>query len=626
MIITGDCRTEMRKLIAEGVRVQMCVTSPPYFNLRDYGVENQIGMEKTLEEYVKNLVEVFRLVRDLLTDDGTLWLNLGDSYNGSGKDSGKQGRRTSQSIGNTPVGICPTTATNCPGLKPKDLIGIPWRVAFALQADGWWLRQDIIWHKPNPMPESVTDRCTKSHEYIFLLTKSARYFYDHKAIMEPVSEVSLKRSEYGWDCDRASTKNASMGGDGIHVEKMGTRFVNPEGRNKRSVWRVATKPYSGAHFACVDDETEALTPYGWKRHSSLCDGEEIAAYNYFDSSLQWESASFHRYDYDGEMVCIEKRDSSQRLTPNHRCLIKNRGDGIKVVLAETLKASMSVPVTAKLKVKEREAIGCELAALLGWYISEGEKRRYNTIRIYQSESANPEKVKEISDLLIACNAEFVERTRKRGDSIEKTFTISGHVMEFLSYYSPKKRINPEWCFWPDPEINAFLSAFIKGDGHVRKDGRMSIIQKNKEDIDVLQMMAIRLGYRAYISKRKDGAYSLYLTNGGWLTLRGTNGSHDKIGRVKYSGVVWCPSVPSTFWLARRQGKTFITGNTFPPALIEPCILAGSRVGDTVLDPFFGSGTTGMVSEKHGRNWIGIDLNPEYSKLAKRRTAQRNLIA
>jgi DNA modification methylase len=211
-------------------------------------------LEQTPDEYVDQLVSVFREVRRVLRDDGTLWLNLGDSYAGSGKGAYADGQvrlteksaKQITSVGTT-QGTFTKTAVN--GLKSKDLVGIPWRVAFALQADGWYLRQDIIWHKPNPMPESVTDRCTKSHEYIFLLTKSAKYYYDHTAIKEPVAESSIKRAEYGWDCDRPSTKNASMGGEGIHVEKMGTRFVNPEGRNKRSVWTVATKPFKDAHFA-----------------------------------------------------------------------------------------------------------------------------------------------------------------------------------------------------------------------------------------------------------------------------------------------------------------------------------------------------------------------------------------
>jgi site-specific DNA-methyltransferase (adenine-specific)/site-specific DNA-methyltransferase (cytosine-N4-specific) len=140
------------------------------------------------------------------------------------------------------------------GIKPKDLLGIPWRLAFALQDDGWYLRSEIIWAKPNPMPESVTDRPTKAHEQIFLLTKSARYAYNAEAIKEPVLDVSLKRAEYKWDCDRPSTKNASMGGQGIHVEKMGNRFVNPNGRNARTVWTIATEPYPGAHFAVFPSE------------------------------------------------------------------------------------------------------------------------------------------------------------------------------------------------------------------------------------------------------------------------------------------------------------------------------------------------------------------------------------
>ena len=180
-ILTGDCREMLRTLEAGSVRT--CITSPPYFGLRDYGHDGQIGLEQTPDDYVNELVEVFREVRRVLSDDGTLWLNLGDSYAGSGVGGGgnRKGNENGQhdalkALGRPPV---PT------GLKPKDLIGIPWRVAFALQQDGWYLRSDIIWHKPNPMPESVTDRPTKSHEYLFLLTKSPRYYYDHVAVREP---------------------------------------------------------------------------------------------------------------------------------------------------------------------------------------------------------------------------------------------------------------------------------------------------------------------------------------------------------------------------------------------------------------------------------------------------------
>jgi len=262
-ILVGDVRESLRGLPDGAVRC--VVTSPPYWGLRDYGHDGQIGLEQTPDEYVAEMVGVFREVRRVLADDGTLWLNLGDSY--CTVPHGPKGRNAPQSVGGkgshgrgqersgpaTESGGGHANRKPLPGLKHKDLVGIPWRVAFALQADGWYLRQDIIWAKPNPMPESVTDRCTKAHEYVFLLTKQPRYYYDNAAIKEPVSEVSLKRAEYGWDSNRPSTKNASMGGTGIHVEKMGTRFVNPEGRNKRSVWTVTTKPFKGAHFAVMPE-------------------------------------------------------------------------------------------------------------------------------------------------------------------------------------------------------------------------------------------------------------------------------------------------------------------------------------------------------------------------------------
>ena len=251
-LLQGHCLDVLKTLPDESV--QTCITSPPYFGLRDYGCDGQIGLESTPDSFVASLVDVFAEVHRVLKKDGTLWLNLGDSYNGAASNrtgqNGYKDGRTNRDKRFSTGGI--------EGLKSKDLIGIPWRVAFALQSYGWYLRQDIIWHKPNPMPESVTDRCTKAHEYIFLLSKSDRYFYDNEAIKEPVSDTSLKRAEYGWNCDRPSTKNASMGGTGIHTEKMGTRFVNPSGRNKRSVWTVNTKPYKGAHFAVYP--TELIRP------------------------------------------------------------------------------------------------------------------------------------------------------------------------------------------------------------------------------------------------------------------------------------------------------------------------------------------------------------------------------
>lgn len=230
--------------------IHTCVTSPPYWGLRDYGEPEQIGDEETPEEFVDKLVNVFREVKRVLRDDGTVWLNLGDSYsgNGKGRDSNgiihtsclisKQGTSKGTVMGSVKSGIVPQ------GLKPKDLVGIPWRVAFALQADGWYLRQDIIWSKPNPMPESVTDRCTKAHEYIFLLSKSAKYYYDYEAIKEPASPDSSVR-------DRDNTKLNNTPG---RTKMSGLVKNDYSMRNKRSVWTVTTKPFKGSHFATFPPE------------------------------------------------------------------------------------------------------------------------------------------------------------------------------------------------------------------------------------------------------------------------------------------------------------------------------------------------------------------------------------
>ena len=303
MILRGDVRRMLGQLA--DCSVQACVTSPPYWGLRDYGtatweggdpncdhlgkpmatkaninrncgtgndvknaearefykdicgkcgarrIDSQIGLEQTPDEYVAEMVAVFREVRRVLADDGVLWLNLGDSYNGSGKGAYADGqvRLTDKSKKQqTSTGTHQGTFTKAiiDGLKPKDLVGIPWRVAFALQADGWYLRQDIIWHKPNPMPESVTDRCTKSHEYLFLLTKSAKYYFDHEAIKEDAKWSSDKRAGKG----RLTYDGKRQGQDGTGQEA----FVSiVDKRNRRSVWTIPTKPFRGAHFAVMPE-------------------------------------------------------------------------------------------------------------------------------------------------------------------------------------------------------------------------------------------------------------------------------------------------------------------------------------------------------------------------------------
>lgn len=306
-VMIGDCRASMRDLAVQGLKVQTCVTSPPYFGLRDYGHAEQLGLEPTPEAYIAAMVEVFRCVRDVLADDGTLWLNIGDSYArnpAKGKSGAPNGRNMAEQGYSGGAGI-PI------GLKEKDLVGIPWMLAFALRADGWYLRQEIIWHKPNPMPESVTDRCTKAHESLFLLSKRPSYYFDHEAIKEPATGTSTGRAatfdrggndvaehvlpgqsaaqhrprpqqrrakelaEAGGltkehldairavgitDAGKAQATQAGFGKNDPAIQKLADEakavlggyyreFLIADTRNRRSVWTVATRPYKGAHFA-----------------------------------------------------------------------------------------------------------------------------------------------------------------------------------------------------------------------------------------------------------------------------------------------------------------------------------------------------------------------------------------
>lgn len=283
-LLQGDCM-EVLKTVPAG-SIHCVVTSPPYFGLRDYGVAGQIGLERTYQLYIEKMVQVFREVRRVLRDDGTVWLNLGDSYAGSWGNYGGQNRGNGDQREITNGSQMhqkaydgkelwrPPTSNKMDGIKPKDLIGVPWRVAFALQADGWYLRSDIIWHKPNPMPESVTDRPTKAHEYIFLLSKSERYFYDSEAIKEPAVTDDMRRpygSQGAWQMDGRPVEQRPNGKPrtaGNKTHKYVTEYEQSDSeehrtkagllkvadvpwftRNRRSVWTIATKPYSEAHFA-----------------------------------------------------------------------------------------------------------------------------------------------------------------------------------------------------------------------------------------------------------------------------------------------------------------------------------------------------------------------------------------
>lgn len=288
-LIQGDTLTVLKTLPDN--HVHCVVTSPPYWGLRDYGVKGQLGLEPTMGEYVQNMVEVFREVRRVLRKDGTCFLNLGDSYCGSGGaggDYGPGGLKEGQPRypGKDGKGIRGKSPKHCDGvddqqkgLKAKDLCGIPWRVALALQDDGWWLRSDLIWHKPNPMPESVRDRPTRSHEYIFLLTKSAKYFWDQEATKELCSTPTDSKARQSFGGKKLNNEQL------CHSNKMGEKYQKKENRNIRTVWSIPTQPFKGAHFAtfplklverCVaagtPDEGVVLDPFGGSMTTALVAG------------------------------------------------------------------------------------------------------------------------------------------------------------------------------------------------------------------------------------------------------------------------------------------------------------------------------------------------------------------
>jgi DNA modification methylase len=580
------------------------------------------------------MVAVFREVRRVLRNDGTLWLNIGDSYNahpGQRTEHDKAGWKQASNRGS-----CETASRSTTGLKPKDLVGIPWRVAFALQADGWYLRSDIIWSKPNAMPESVTDRPTKSHEYLFLLAKSERYFYEADAIRESANGWNGSRFEDGKNLmvhpnvgkNRPSAERGSFNGKTEAMADEGRNaFRAVTGtRNKRSVWTIATQPYSGSHFACVDEETECLTSTGWKSHSDLQPGMLGAQFNLTTGKMSWAPIEdIARYEVSSQnMVVGSCRDMDMWLTPNHRTVIQRRHSSTRkwqqptIILAEGLKASHSVPTAADWSFEGDATTPLEWAELLGWYVAEGhESKNCLTVEIYQSAAANGPKCRRIEELLRQTGAEWTKATCKRTwldrDADMTAYRVMGYAAVRLREMAPGKRLPWGTVLWSHDRIAALLAGLIDGDGHERADdGRRCFVQKDNDQCGLVQALSLRLGMSATVGLHKDsGCGIVYLTSHKTRSFRGTNGAGSPPSIQKYTGVVWCPKLPDGTWMARRNGKPFITGNTFPEKLVEICLLAGSRPGDLVFDPFVGSGTVIRVATRLQRKGVGCDLSWDY---------------
>jgi DNA modification methylase len=518
MLYQGDCLEILPTLEANSI--QCVVTSPPYWGLRDYGCAGQLGLEKTPEEYVANLVRVFQEVKRVLRDDGTLWLNLGDSY-ASFRD-GKATPDTTRGDSNgtlVPKGMASnrmaSTFSGSP-IKHKDLVGIPWRVAFALQADGWWLRQDIIWSKPNPMPESVSDRCTKSHEYIFLLTKAARYFYDHVAVMEPVKESSIARlsqpnleSQVGSDrvpfktngnmkaVGRLPRKHDGLdtGGNGSAIrDHVGNSLNREDGqRNRRSVWTITTKPFN-----------------------------------------MWNE-------------------------------------------------------TSRLSRVERDAVSCGMKHIVlpvcpvHGYLCHQDSNRSGGER----------------------GADATNRIEGNGDLVQSPLFDCAPIDQ-----------NPAGDSSPGNSGLPPLACFPSATDHNTGKSKTVLVPETMPSCTPC----------GENEPRTDGTQVPPLSFAQHPCMNGSNKWPDEMDvhlpdQTTFRTVdsLSLPIPPEClcgyYHTVTKKSSHFAT---FPPEIPEICIKAGSRVGDTVLDPFAGAGTTGMIAEKLDRKFIGIELNPEYAKMGERR--------
>lgn len=530
-------------------------------------VDLQIGLEQNPGEYVEKIVAIFREVRRVLAAHGTVWCNLGDSY---------MSRPYEQW-----------------GLKPKDQAGIPHRVYFALQADGWYGRIDNVWEKTNVMPESIKDRPTKSHEYVFLLSKQPQYFFDQEAVREPYI-TPLSR----WGGPKITGEQQAKSPRGLAYDR--DLRPNPEGRNIRSVWEIPTENYSEAHFACVDEETECLTDTGWKNHRDLQIGELAAQFDLVSRKLSWAGVEdVARYQVvDQDMISAHSRDMSVLLTPNHRCVIQRRHHRTRslnppeIVRADELRSSHSIPTTAEWDFVGDTSLSLEWAELLGWYIAEGHQSKQTlAVEIYQSETANPEKVLRIESLLRQVGAEWTSARAKRlwrgNETIAVSFRVLGYAATRLRELAPDKKIPTSSLLWSQDRIEALMRGLIGGDGHVRHDGRSCFVQSDREQAGLVQALAIRLGQSATLSERMvPGYYVVYITKHKTRSFRGTNGKGVDIEKNSYTGTVWCPKLPCGTFVARRKGRVFITGNTFPTKLVEKALLAGcpSRVCNTCGKP------------------------------------------
>ncbi len=649
-IVRGDARA----LPLADASADLILTSPPYWGLRSYRdagehYSGQVGSESTPAQFVDELVGMIDGEwRRVLKPSGSMFLNLGDKYAGGRSGSsgwGKPRVLDGEHFGGPVLARQDADLEDSPvtdwGARPKSLLGLPWRIALALIDRGWILRAEIIWSKPNGLPESVTDRVRRSHEQVFHFVTEPRYYTAVDEIRSPgetgrpqrsraveiaktagltAEHLAAAKSVGVSDVGRGAAVQSGAGKNTTEVRRLAAEakealggyfrewLGSPSlGRLPGSVWTIPTQPLIVPdthrqhwnlpnHFACVDEQTEILTRRGWLAHDRLTVEDMVAAYDPASRRAAWSPClAVHRYDYDGEMVAVEKRNLSMLLTPNHRCVVRRPHSAMpnldETVEAADLGPKHAIPRSVRWEGgAEDEAMGAYLAALYGWVAAEGWYQN-DLVMLSQSGTANPDKVQAIDRLLAPILNDYPHRGgrwgrasyRKSLDGVRRSVKPDGEVTwrlpVWLSHKIQERMPDKQLGWWAldltSREAMALLDAFTDGDGHRRRDGRIAIFQKGRANLDVLQAVAVSLGYKTAL-RPGDDRWVLYLTEGGRATsLRATDGKNIPIPRQHYQGVVWCPTVATGAFVARRSGIMFVTGNSYPPELCRRIILGWS---------------------------------------------------
>lgn len=594
-IIQGDCLEVMRKLPDQSVNC--VITSPPYFCVRDYGWNGQWGLEPTYNEYLEHLWSLMDEIHRILRDDGTVWINLGDSYSTQSGTNIAIARGTHKKQDST---YLINRGESCNLIKPKDLpskclLLIPHRFAIGCE-DGinghkkWIVRNDIIWASRNKMPESVTDRFSKKYEHMFFFVKSKKYFFDLHSILDSYKD------NYS---DRIRNKGAENWAKQTNGPSEGERnWWSKGGKNPGDVsdfWDIPTQPSSEKHYACVDDISECLTISGWKIYNEIKIGDIIASFNIKTNKLEWDICKdVHIYkEFNDTVLCMESPIVSFCATKNHRMVCTHRLTKSKRYSDYLMKQFKDInqqdrfPVTSEwidgsFDIYNKN-LSLELCELLGWITSEGHYNKYS-IRIGQSLTVNTEKVERIEFLLKKLGYKYAKWIKTVKDNTVNydryyqyvEFGIAWRYAKDIFALMPDKRPKIDFILWSKEQIISYLNGIILGDGHIRVDsGRKSIVQKDKLSIDIFQIMVLRLGLRSIVSHRTDGCYVLYITNNKRTSARSTNNNGLKVVERSYKGVVWCPETNNGTFVCRRNGRIIITGNSFNTNLIDKPLIAGS---------------------------------------------------